>query len=328
MLSLRVAFFAVLANALVVPKSLSSISLEGCLRELPHGQSAGSVANVTITSGGLLRNFLISIPRTYHNEIPTPAILSYHGGLRTAEDQLQLDELTSPEFNTNWFVVYPQGINNTWQGVPNITVNDVQFTADILNHVQSQYCIDPTRIFATGKSDGAGFCNVLACDSALSGRIAAFAPVSGAFYVDTLPCAPNNVHMPCHSSRHDIPFLEFHGGNDTTINYQGGERKKECLPSIPHFIQQWAVRDGLDLHNITTPISSNTVSYKFGTGVNFGLVEQVYDSVIGHDWPSTAPNADNQVSGHHIASFNATPIIMEFFKQHPLSFWDIIEEIE
>lgn len=111
MLSLKVAFFAALAEALVLPKGLSSISLEGCLKKLPHGQSAGSVANVTITSGGLLRYYLIAIPPTYHNEVPTPAILSYHGGERTAESQLELDELTSSQFNTNTFVIYPQGIN-------------------------------------------------------------------------------------------------------------------------------------------------------------------------------------------------------------------------
>lgn len=111
MLSLKFAFFAALAEALVLPKSLSSISLEGCLKRLPQGQSVGQVANVTITSGGLLRYYLISIPPTYHNELPTPVILSYHGGVRTAEDQLQLDELTNPEFNTNSFVIYPQGIN-------------------------------------------------------------------------------------------------------------------------------------------------------------------------------------------------------------------------
>lgn len=161
----------------------------------------------------------------------------------------------------------------------------------------------------------------------MSSRIAAFAPVSGAFYVNTSSCSADTVQIPCSPSRHDIPFLEFHGGNDTTISYEGGPRKQECLPSIPHFIQQWAARDGLSLHNVTTPISSNTVSYRYGSGVNFGLVEHVYDAVIGHDWPSTAPNADNQVSGHHIASFNATPIILEFFKQHPLSVWDLLAEI-
>ncbi|KAL6901128.1 carbohydrate esterase family 1 protein [Trichoderma evansii] len=319
MLWLKVAFLTGLVEALVVTKSHSPILPEGRLKRLPKGQTVGSVANVTITSGGLSRFFLISIPPTYKADVPTPAILSYHGGLRTAEDQLQLDQLTNTEFNTNSFVIYPQGINDTWQGVPNITINDVQFTTDILNHIQNQYNIDSARIFATGKSDGAGFCNVLACDSVLSRRIAAFAPVSGAFYINTLPCEANDVHIPCQAGRNNIPFLEFHGGNDSTIQYQGGERKEECLPSIPHFIQQWAVRDGLGLKNVTTPISSNTVSYKFGTGNKLGLVEHIYDSVIGHDWPSTAPNADNQVSGHHVASFNATPIILEFFKQHSLS---------
>lgn len=111
MLWLRVAFLAGLGEALAITKSRSLISLEGCLKRLPHGQSVGSVANVTITSGGLLRYFLISIPPTYHAEVPTPAILSYHGGVRTAEDQLQLDQMTNPEFNTNSFVIYPQGVN-------------------------------------------------------------------------------------------------------------------------------------------------------------------------------------------------------------------------
>ena len=211
---------------------------------------------------------------------------------------------------------------NTWQGVPGVTTNDIQFTADILDQVHSLYCIDPARISATGKSDGAGFCNVLACDPTLSARIAAFAPVSGAYYIDSLPCIPSEVSISCAASRQDVPLLAFHGGNDTTISYQGGERKSECLPTIPHFIRQWAFRDGLGYHNITTPLASNTVSYKYGSGFNFGLVELVFDSVIGHDWPSKGPNADNQEAGHHPASFNATPIILDFFKQHPLNSCD------
>lgn len=111
MLWLRVAFLTGLAEALVVTKSPSQIPREGCLKGLPKGQTVGSVANVTITSGGLSRFFLVSIPPTYKADVPTPAILSYHGGQRTAESQLQLDQLTNPEFNTDSFVIYPQGIN-------------------------------------------------------------------------------------------------------------------------------------------------------------------------------------------------------------------------
>lgn len=100
-----------IAQASVVPSGPSFPSLAGCRRALPEGQSAGKVSNVTISSGGHHRNYLISIPPSYRADILTPAILSYHGGQRTAEDQLQLDQLTNPEFNSVSFVIYPQGIN-------------------------------------------------------------------------------------------------------------------------------------------------------------------------------------------------------------------------
>ena len=82
------------------------------------------------------------------------------------------------------------------------------------------------------------------------------------------------------------------------------------MPSILHFIQEWAVRDGLPACNITIRLACNTVVYNFGNG----LVELVYDSVIGYDWPSTVANSDSSVAGHYSASFNATPIIIELFE--------------
>lgn len=98
MLWLKVALLAGLAEALVTTK-------------LPNAKAVGSVTNVTITSGGLSRYYLISIPSTYNANVATPAILSYHGGTQTAEIQLQLDQLTNPEFNTNSIVIYPQGVD-------------------------------------------------------------------------------------------------------------------------------------------------------------------------------------------------------------------------
>lgn len=78
---------------------------------LPQGQFIGGVFNVSIRSDGIDRSFLISIPPEYHSHVPNPVIVSYHGGDRTAESQLQLDQLTNPEFNTRDIVVYPQGID-------------------------------------------------------------------------------------------------------------------------------------------------------------------------------------------------------------------------
>lgn len=88
-----------------------STSTSGCGSNLPSGQAIGSTSNVSITSTGLERSYLIFIPPEYSSDTKTPVIFSYHGGDRTAEDQLKLDGLTSPEFNTHALVVYPQGIN-------------------------------------------------------------------------------------------------------------------------------------------------------------------------------------------------------------------------
>jgi len=160
---------------------------------------------------------------------------------------------------------------------------------------------------------------VLACDEALSQRIAAFAPVSAAFYIDSATCHPDRVKIPCSAGRDDVPILEFHGGNDTTIKYEGGKRKKECLPSIPHWVQAWAERDGLESQNVSSKLTSQATKYVFGTGAKEGLVTHIFDGVdIGHDWPSTEKNADNSRSGHHRASFNASSIILDFFAAHPL----------
>jgi len=51
----------------------------------------------------------------------------------------------------------------------------------MLAYFKTNFCIDTSRIYATGKSNGGGFVgNVLACDPALSKEFAAFAPVVSA----------------------------------------------------------------------------------------------------------------------------------------------------
>ncbi|KAL3419852.1 hypothetical protein PVAG01_08350 [Phlyctema vagabunda] len=289
-----------------------------CQKELPDRQSLGGMYNVSIKSGNQQRSYLVSIPECYYSQLAAPVILSYHGGSRDAEYQRDLDQFTNPDFNQFAIVVYPQGINNAWQGVPGqpSTVDDFEFTADILDELEKLYCIDRSRIWAVGKSDGGGFTNQLACNATLSRRIAAFAAVSGAFYVDTKSCDADTVVLPCSPGRAKIPMLEIHGGDDTTISYQGGERRDQCLPSIPHFIQDWALLNDLPLESAATHLTSDTIMYSFGTGFNLGLLTHIFDGSIGHDWPSTIANADNTQLGHSPASYNATPLIMDFFKNY------------
>ncbi|KAI1500330.1 hypothetical protein F5X99DRAFT_386766 [Biscogniauxia marginata] len=206
--------------------------------------------------------------------------------------------------------------HTTWTPAPGSKSDDIGYTRDVLDAVEAAFCIDTNRIFATGKSQGGGFVGQLACDPAMSTRIAAYAPVSGAYYIAGVEtCDPATVEVPCNASRTDIPILAFHGGADGTIPYHG--KTDPCLPDIPSWVRQWVVREGLKETPIKTPIdkSKNGEIRSYGDG----LVTFVYDGDdIDHDWPATTTNSDNAREGHVKAAFNASTWIMEFFRKNTL----------
>jgi poly(3-hydroxybutyrate) depolymerase len=193
-----------------------------------------------------------------------------------------------------------------------------------MDAVAKRFCIDEQRIYATGKSQGGGFVNQLACDAELSTRIAAFAPVSGAYYIQegvsseadcTKAIRQTIKFRPCHPGREDVPLLAFHGGNDGVINYTGDYRREACLPSVLHWAEEWADRNGLSPNAAQDPLdgSDNGFVKSFGGG----LVTFVYDGDdVGHVWPSMEKNSDNE--GRNFQSFNATTLIMDFFREHNL----------
>ena len=146
----------------------------------------------------------------------------------------------------------------------------------------------------------------LACDPTTSSLIAAFAPVSGAFYTD--------YQGPCYPSRSPIPILEFHGGSDTYIPYEGGEDSDDrgVTEPIPQWLQEWAARDQCDAGNQTVQLTdaegTNNVNRTTWTcGGEDGVVTHYFSSYLGHVWPTEAD-----------AGYNATSVIMRFFDQWTL----------
>ncbi|PVH70015.1 carbohydrate esterase family 1 protein, partial [Cadophora sp. DSE1049] len=106
------------------------------------------------------------------------------------------------------------------QGIPGADRNDILFTQDILTSLPTTYALDTTRIFATGISRGGGFCGALACDPLMSTKIAAFVPVSGAFYVkNDTKCRPETINITFKAAR-QVPVIKIHGGEHHTIDYE------------------------------------------------------------------------------------------------------------
>lgn len=269
------------------------------------GQAAtpGSVATHHLRVDGLDRTYLVHVPKHYAPHKPTSVILSFHGHKRTSQWQRELSQFD----DSSSIAVYPQGVVGTdgetaWQGAPYSApgVDDVRFTQEMIDQLETNYCVAPQRIYAAGKSNGGGFTGLLACR--MSDRIAAFAPVSGAFYPQGGACHPSR----------SVPILDFHGGADTTIPYDGNPAKG--LPAIPDWLSGWAKRDGCHVGPLRRQDGDDVTVSNWRDCTGGAVVTHYRIADLGHVWPSTSPNPDSAEP----TVLDATPIIERFFAAHPL----------
>jgi poly(3-hydroxybutyrate) depolymerase len=118
-------------------------------------------------------------------------------------------------------------------GTFNNGIRDREFLKQLVRSMQDNFCIDPTRIFAAGHSNGGGFCGVIACDPELSITFAAIAPNSGAFYSGTaggtadpdLVITDTPGQIPCSPGRLNMAIFETHGTLDPTSSLTNSCRR-------------------------------------------------------------------------------------------------------
>lgn len=262
----------------------------------------GTSSTEHLVSGGIERSYLVHVPARYDPRRPYALVLSFHGHKRTSEYQEELTGMSG----LNAVVVYPQGLVGTdgetaWQGAPySADADDVLFTSDLITRLQANYCVDPHRVYAAGKSNGGGFTGVLACR--LAGRIAAFAPVSGAFYPQGGACEPSR----------PAPILDFHGTADTTIPYAGDPARG--LPDIPSWLSAWARRDGCRPQPVERLVVEHVTVQDWRGCAGAGDVLHYRIEGAGHVWPSTRPNLDSSTPTY----IDATPLIWRFFQANRL----------
>ncbi|KAL1310539.1 hypothetical protein AAFC00_000820 [Neodothiora populina] len=285
----------------------------GCGKVSPY--KIDKLTNDNIESGGDKRTFLINLPNGYDSNTAAPLIFSFHGNGGNALAQSNTDYFTNETWNPNSIVVYPDGITG-WTGAPyhNDKYDDVLFTADMLDQLSSDLCIDTNRVYCAGKSIGGGFCNVLACDDKMSASIAAIAPVSGAFYTTPSDSSFSSNCKPAHQ----MPILEFHGQDDPIIPYDGGKINGVDLPAIGEWAQDWTQADGC----ASNPSPQNehlnnskVMLAQYSCNGSTNVVSHYSIDGLGHTWPSTEYNLENFGVGTYL---DASPLILDFFSKWSL----------
>jgi polyhydroxybutyrate depolymerase len=130
----------------------------GCGSPVTEGTAAH-----TLDVGGVERSYLVVTPASLDASTPAPVLLGFHGGSGTAE-QASRYGLTGTE---PALYVYPQALEFPGAGGVAWNVspdgNDDDFIDALLVELGRNHCIDTTRIFATGQSNGAFFVNQLGC---------------------------------------------------------------------------------------------------------------------------------------------------------------------
>lgn len=81
----------------------------GCGSPAPFNPGTFTECTINTTNG--VREYGIWVPDNYKNTVETRLIFSYHGANGNIASQRALDELTNPDFNTEYIIVYLQGVS-------------------------------------------------------------------------------------------------------------------------------------------------------------------------------------------------------------------------
>lgn len=263
-----------------------------------------------VESGGLTRTYSVHTPVTYSKDTQYPVIVGFHGSDSVGfffEVDTRLDEA---QYTGDKIMVYPDGVGGAWAGAnySSATVaEDLQFVYDLLADLRTRYCVDSARIYATGMSNGGGFVGTLACNDTVGGEFAAFAPASGSFYTDAYGVG-------CSPARSPLPILEFHGGADESVYYEGGQGEGGYEPPIPTWLGYWAARNGCQSPPTNESSFNDDVHHLTWTCQGqYGALQHYKVDDMKHQWPSEEPNFSQLAAGGLPTHIEASSIIQYFF---------------
>jgi polyhydroxybutyrate depolymerase len=289
-------------------------------------EAAHRTAERTLQSGGLTRSYLVHVPAGL-SEGPAPLVLVFHGGGGTpeaAERETRFNELADRD---GFLVAYPEGVGRGWndgRGAATIEaqrrqIDDVGFTAALIDDIERLHRVDPDRVYATGLSNGAIFSQTLGMR--LAPRIAAIAPVAGGIAAPLgerfAPAAP-------------VSVLILQGTADPLVHYTGGEIRppgsdpRGAVLPTEETVRRWVEHDGCGRIPVETRLPD------LDPGDDCRVTRLTYDgcragtSVVlyrleggGHTWPNAEQRLPSSVVGRICRDIDASEVIWDFFRTHP-----------
>jgi polyhydroxybutyrate depolymerase len=188
------------------------------------GRAAGFAPGdheIAVDWGGRTRRALVRVPPAATAGAPLPVLVSYHGGGGDAASHRRWIGLDAVADRDGFVAVYPFGTGGlsddrllSWNAgaccgyAARENVDDVGATFALLAALARELPLDPTRVYASGMSNGSMMAFRLAHDA--GDRVAAIATVAGVAVFT--PFAP----------KRPMPILHFHSADDPRAPFAGG----------------------------------------------------------------------------------------------------------
>ncbi len=249
---------------------------------------AQQTINGSITHDGMQRTYILYVPANYTGSAAVPLLFNFHGYTSNANQQMLYGNFRPIADTAGFIIVHPQGTldgSGTTHfnvGFGGSTVDDVGFTAALIDSLSADYNIDANRIYSTGMSNGGFMSFHLACN--LSDRFAAVASVTGSMVPATMTNC-NATHM--------TPILQMHGTSDGTVPYNGAG----WTASIPNVIDHWVNFNACSTTPIYTALpNTNTTdgctaeSFEYQNVDGCVTVKHIKITNGGHTWPGSIIN--------------------------------------
>lgn len=275
--------------------------------------------DIKITSSGIEREAIIHVPSIHDGKRALPVVLVLHPLLLTHKDMRKLVKIEphADDAEHGFIALFPNGLDRSWNAgeccgkAKEKKLDDVAFIKDLLAHVASRWCTDPSRLYAMGFSNGAFLSHRLACELPAPG-LRAIVPVAGTLGIPEGDCKP----------AHPTPVLAIHGTDDELVPFAGGPPQIPFGASFGTFISPAAANEFWTKTN-GCGAASGTPYYQKGE-VTCVRHEECRDEATvalctvtpgGHQWPG---GSSLPAMGHVTADLDATAAAVELFRAHGL----------
>lgn len=316
---LRAALTAILVGVVAVLGGCSAATSSGTARASDPGRSPGCDSSATptrgtfedtITVGGVQRRQLVHVPSNYSPTDATPLVVTMHGSGSTAAEQLALTGMATTSEQYGFIVLAPQAIGGQWAlppaSDPSRPSADIAYVNEAVKQLANRFCIDTSRQYASGMSQGSAMTLVLACEK--DRRFAAFGGVGANFY------------QPICDRAGPAPLIYFHGTADRVVPISGGNvRGYQVTPTL-ETMTKWAAHNKCTTGPRRTEIG-DTTEFAWGDCAGNADVDYYQVSGGGHTWPgapSYVAQAIEPALGKTTTAVAASDLMWKFFSNYRL----------